>query len=109
MGIQKLPLRLLKCIDRNGDYVEKWVHVQDSTDVSKIENKCLFYIFKQRRPYFWNYPRSINFIPKLFLRQCKNVRTLVNNLSTCYRRIGRSSTVESTRGFIELRRREFLL
>jgi hypothetical protein len=23
MGIQKLPLRLLKCIDRNGDYVEK--------------------------------------------------------------------------------------
>jgi len=23
MGIQKLPLRLQKCIDRNGDYVEK--------------------------------------------------------------------------------------
>jgi hypothetical protein len=29
MSIQKLPLRLQKCIDRNGDYVEKWVHVQD--------------------------------------------------------------------------------
>jgi hypothetical protein len=23
VGIQKLPLRLQKCIDRNGDYVEK--------------------------------------------------------------------------------------
>jgi hypothetical protein len=23
MGIQKLPLRLQKCIDQNGDYVEK--------------------------------------------------------------------------------------
>jgi hypothetical protein len=23
MGLQKLPLRLQKCIDRNGDYVEK--------------------------------------------------------------------------------------
>jgi len=23
MGIQKLPLRLQKCIDRNGNYVEK--------------------------------------------------------------------------------------
>jgi hypothetical protein len=23
MGIHKLPLRLQKCIDRNGDYVEK--------------------------------------------------------------------------------------
>jgi hypothetical protein len=50
-------LHLSRGADRNGDYVEKWVHVQDSTDVSEIENKCLFYIFKHRRPYFWNYPR----------------------------------------------------
>jgi hypothetical protein len=63
MDIQKLPLRLQKCIDRNGDYVEKWVHVQDSTDVSKIENKCLFYIFKERRPYVWNQPRITFVLP----------------------------------------------
>jgi hypothetical protein len=83
VGIQKLPLRLQKCIDRNGDYVEKWVHVQDSTDVSKIENKCLFYIFKHRRPYFWNYLRTT------YIRMAHNINThnlIFETLHERYRR-----------------------
>ena len=28
MGMRKLPQRLQRCIDRNANYVEKWINVQ---------------------------------------------------------------------------------
>ena len=39
-GIRKLPIRLQKCIDRNGDYVEKLKKL-------KFENKRVFICFKK--------------------------------------------------------------
>ena len=47
MDIQKLPIHLQKCFDRNGDYVEKWINVEVWNDVNRIENKHIFICFKK--------------------------------------------------------------
>ena len=47
MNIRKLPIRLQKCFDRNGDYVEKWINVKVWNDVNRIENKHIFICLKK--------------------------------------------------------------
>ena len=59
LGIWKVPIRLQKCINRNGNYVEKWINTQVWNDVNRIENKHVLSVLKNRRSYFWNRPSNI--------------------------------------------------
>jgi hypothetical protein len=55
-GIIKLVKHLDKCLNHNGDYIEKWTSVVPSSDTNIIWMNKVFFCLQQNRPYFKNDP-----------------------------------------------------